>query len=248
MRRPMMLAATALLITLSACSGDDGQTHAQPAGGPASTAPAATATASAGEPSGTASAVPVATPASPATTGATSGDAGAQTGQTTTPVLTTKPSRSAQATGPATATPTGTPAAAGGAGASGGTLYYISVGDGGPLGCGDTAVGAVDLPRSQTPVRDAMTKLLANHSPRLGSSGLENPIGRSSLRYVDGRYDRATGVVSVWLEGTLKQSGTCDDPRLEAQLEMTATSAAGAKTARVFVNGKTLESYFDMSG
>ncbi|MEL4505842.1 hypothetical protein AAEX63_13215 [Luteococcus sp. H138] len=225
MRRPMMVTGTLLLALLGGCSAT---TPAEPAGTrtssdpgssiPAASAPASTVPASAARAS--------ADPEVSATAGPT-GSASNQSSATT--VAQTK----------ADGGVTGTSGAA--------HLYYISLDDGGALGCGDTAVAAIALPASNTPVRDAMTKLLANHSEELGMSGLANPIGRSHLSYVDGKYDRSTGLVTVWLEGRFSQSGTCDDPRLEAQLEMTAMSAApGASKAQVFINGKKLESYLDM--
>jgi hypothetical protein len=123
------------------------------------------------------------------------------------------------------------------------TVYYIAVDDGGvsgpAVGCGDSVVATTTAPERFTDqVGPSLRRLLADHRPMLGQSGLYNALYQSDLAYEGGSYDGHT--ITVYLSGTFTLSGTCDIPRVTAQLEHTAMTAAGAAEARVFVNGRPL--------
>lgn len=128
------------------------------------------------------------------------------------------------------------------------SVYYIDRDSKGPLGCGDTAVAAVRLNPTNTPVRDAMTQLLADKSTSLGESGLFNSLAESDLTYADGHFDAPESRVDVWLTGKLVQGGTCDIARIKAQLELTALSAAKAKHVMIWINGEPLGKALDQRG
>lgn len=122
------------------------------------------------------------------------------------------------------------------------TLFYIAEGDGGAsgpeVGCGDSAVAVTSPVVTFTdPVEGALRTLLADHSQQIGQSGLTNTLWQSQLA-VDS-IDRAGSTITAHLSGTLLMGGTCDIPRIEQQLLLTAARAAGAPVA-ITVNGKTL--------
>ena len=68
--------------------------------------------------------------------------------------------------------------------------------------------------------------------------GLYNSLDDSALKYVSAYFDGTTVVVN--LTGTIRPGGTCDVPRLEAQLTHTAVSAVGAARAEIYVDGRRL--------
>lgn len=70
------------------------------------------------------------------------------------------------------------------------------------------------------------------------ADGLYNALGGSRLKFLSGSFDGTT--VTVYLAGALKPGGTCDLPRIDAQLTQTALEAVGAVRADIYINGKTL--------
>lgn len=228
MSRLPRLLAPVLLLPLVAC-----------APGPAATATVAPATSTSStqtpaapqpEPSTSSSAAdatltPTTAPSSPA--------APASNAPTTTPP-TARPSSSAPAT---TAPAGGAPVVQTGY-AKKPTVYLVESGTG-TLGCGDKLVAARPLPTSTTPVRDAMTTLLSLKRES-GVEGYVNGLAGSRLTFVRGAADHARHTVDVWLTGELRPSGTCDLPRIKAQLEMTAASAAQEPGVRIWINDKPL--------
>ncbi len=122
------------------------------------------------------------------------------------------------------------------------TLFYLAEGDGGAsgptVGCGDSAIAVTSPAISYTdPVEGALRTLLANHSERIGQSGLVNSLWQSRL--VVDSIDRSKSPIIAHLSGTLTLGGVCDIPRVEQQLLLTAAQAAGGPVA-VTINGKTL--------
>jgi hypothetical protein len=123
-------------------------------------------------------------------------------------------------------------------------LYYVAVDDAGgsgeTIGCGDSLVATDTEPVStQDRVHEALERLLADKKQFLGESGLYNALYQSKLSFVRASTDADT--VTVELEGQLKSGGTCDDPRIERQLEQTAATAAGTGSSVVLVNGVRVE-------
>jgi len=124
------------------------------------------------------------------------------------------------------------------------SLFYVAVGDDGVsgtrIGCDDSLVMRTTEPVTFTDqVEASFDRLLGDHAQQLGESGLRNALYQSDLSYVDSTVSGDT--VTVDLTGKLTSSGTCDDPRIIAQLERTASVAAGVGHAIVKVDGKTVE-------
>lgn len=99
-------------------------------------------------------------------------------------------------------------------------IYLIALEDGGKsgpaIGCGDSLV-AVDVP--STDVKTALRALLENHDRLYGQSGLYNALYQSDLQV--NRIVRNNDSISANLSGQLVLGGTCDAPRVKAQLEAT---------------------------
>ncbi|MTH67160.1 hypothetical protein GJ743_02075 [Agromyces bracchium] len=124
-------------------------------------------------------------------------------------------------------------------------LFYVAYGDEGtvgePIGCGDSLVGIVTEPvTTADPLRESMERLLAGTSRDLGTTGLHSALPGGTLAYTDGGLG-ADGVVTVELTGLPSPAGSCDNPRIEAQLERTAMEAVGASEALVLVDGVPIE-------
>jgi hypothetical protein len=124
---------------------------------------------------------------------------------------------------------------------SGGTpVYFVALDDGGSsgvrFGCNDSLVAVThDTAAAQEPLQAALDFLLGGSDP---PEGLYNSLADSALKYVSAYFDGTTVVVN--LTGTIRPGGTCDIPRLEAQLTHTAVSAVGAARAEIYVDGRRL--------
>ena len=124
---------------------------------------------------------------------------------------------------------------------SGGTpVYFVALDDGGSsgvrFGCNDSLVAVVhDTAAAEEPLQAALDFLLGGSDP---PEGLYNSLDDSVLKYVSAYFDGTTVVVN--LTGTIRPGGTCDVPRLEAQLTHTAVSAVGAARAEIYVDGRRL--------
>lgn len=124
------------------------------------------------------------------------------------------------------------------------TIYYVAIDDNGVsgprIGCGDSLVATTTAPvRFTDQVGPSVGTLLANKSRDVGLSGLVNVLYQSNLSYVGGELDGST--ITIYLTGQFMLGGVCDIPRAKAQLEYTAMTAAGATSARVFVNGRPID-------
>jgi hypothetical protein len=140
------------------------------------------------------------------------------------------------------AVPAGNPPAPGGQ--QSGTAYFVLLDDGGSggvrFGCNDSLVSVpLAAPLASEPLQSALQALLPGSSGG-GSApdGLYNALASSSLSFVSGYFDGSTVVVN--LSGSVSPAGTCDIPRIEAQLTQTAVTAVGATRAEIYVNGRRL--------
>lgn len=123
------------------------------------------------------------------------------------------------------------------------TLYYVAIEDNGiagpMIGCGDSLVSRTTAPVTTTDVIESSLKqLLAGSHQYIGQSGLYNALYQSDLTFVDSSITDDTATVD--LTGSLKLSGECDNPRVAAQLEETAKTAADVSKAVINLNGKPL--------
>ena len=114
-------------------------------------------------------------------------------------------------------------------------------GQSGPeIGCGDSVV-AVEVAVSPTnaPLKAALGQLLSIEDQYYGQSGLYNALYQSDLTVDDVQI--ANRVATVRLSGSLLVGGTCDVPRVKAQLERTLLQFSTVDTASIFVNGTPLD-------
>src|SRR5680860_1216894 len=114
------------------------------------------------------------------------------------------------------------------------TLYYISIGDNGAsgekIGCGDSAVAVkTEDVKTDNVVSSTFSRLLANHNQFYGESGLYNVLYSSNLTFLSSY--KVDDTITVNLSGNLSLAGECDNPRVQAELEMAAKTAAGATIA-----------------
>ncbi len=120
-------------------------------------------------------------------------------------------------------------------------IYLIALEDGGKsgpaVGCGDSLV-AVDVPA--TDVKTALRDLLKSHDRLYGQSGLYNALYQSDLQVT--RITRDNDTISAELNGKLVFGGTCDAPRVKAQLEATLRQSTETKIpVTIRVNRDLLE-------
>ncbi|MFF1383673.1 GerMN domain-containing protein [Arthrobacter sp. NPDC058288] len=126
-------------------------------------------------------------------------------------------------------------------GLSAGTpVYFVALDDGGStgvrFGCNDSLVAVLhSTAATEEPLRTALGVLLGGGNT---PDGLYNSLHNSALDYVSAYFDGTTVVVN--LTGTIRPGGTCDLPRVEAQLTHTAVSAVGAARAEIYVDGQRL--------
>ncbi|MDT0170419.1 hypothetical protein [Pseudarthrobacter sp. BRE9] len=118
--------------------------------------------------------------------------------------------------------------------------YFVMVDDGGRhgvrFGCNDSLVGSAPVGGAGDARLKAAISALLDGEQQPG--GLYNALGGSRLTFLSGSFDGTT--VTVYLAGTLKPGGTCDLPRVEAQLTQTALAAVGAIRADIYINGQLL--------
>jgi len=123
-------------------------------------------------------------------------------------------------------------------------FYLIGVGDNGKsgklVGCGDSAIAVTSkIPPTRGVLRAALEQLLSIKDQYYGQSGLYNALYLSNLKVENVRIDG--GYARIWLSGSLKSGGECDDPRIKAQLYETALQFPTIKKVTVFVNGRDLD-------
>jgi hypothetical protein len=114
-------------------------------------------------------------------------------------------------------------------------------GQSGPLvGCGDSAIPInVTVPPTQGVLRAALEKLLSAKQQFYGESGYYNALYQSDLEMASVRIEQGKAIIH--LTGTIMLGGTCDAPRVEAQIEQTALQFSTVSEVAVFVNDVPLE-------
>lgn len=152
--------------------------------------------------------------------------------------VTVSPTLPPPTTGPTTLAPTST-------GINLVKIYLVAEQDNGvsgdPIGCGDSIIAVKrQIAPTQAPLRAALEELLSLADKYLGESGLYNALYQSKLS-VKGVSIDADGKARIDLEGTLLSGGTCDDPRIIAQLTYTAKQFSTVKDAAIYINGTLIE-------
>jgi hypothetical protein len=122
-------------------------------------------------------------------------------------------------------------------------IFLIAMNDNGKsglvVGCGDSVVPAqVEITPTAGVLKAALVALLSVKDQNYGQSGLYNALYQSALQVESVSID--SGKASVYLTGTLKMGGECDNPRVQAQLERTVLQFPAVKEAATFINGKPL--------
>jgi hypothetical protein len=114
-------------------------------------------------------------------------------------------------------------------------------GQSGPLvGCGDSAVPInVAIPPTQGVLRAALEKLFSAKQEFYGESGYYNALYQSDLEVASVRIEQGNAIIH--LTGTIMLGGTCDAPRVQAQIEQTALQFSTVSDVTVFVNDVPLE-------
>jgi Sporulation and spore germination len=119
-------------------------------------------------------------------------------------------------------------------------IYLVAIGDNGKsgtrIGCGDSLVAVTrSVAPTSAPLAAAMRILLNDHHRYYGQSGLYNALYQSRLRLQ--RAAVVKGKATIYLVGTMRLGGVCDDPRVGAQLRKTARQFRTVRSVAIFVNG-----------
>jgi hypothetical protein len=113
-------------------------------------------------------------------------------------------------------------------------------GSGAAVGCGDSAIPVtVSVPPTQGVLRAALEKLLSAKQQYYGESGLYNALYQSDLQVAAVSIQQGKAIIH--LMGTLMLGGTCDAPRVQAQIEQTALQFSTVNDVKVFINDAPLE-------
>jgi hypothetical protein len=114
-------------------------------------------------------------------------------------------------------------------------------GQSGPLvGCGDSAIPInVTIPLTQGVLRATLEKLFSAKQQFYGESGYYNALYQSDLDVASVTIEQGNAIIH--LTGTIMLGGTCDAPRVQAQIEQTALQFSTVSDVTVFVNDVPLE-------
>ncbi len=108
------------------------------------------------------------------------------------------------------------------------------------VGCGDSAIPInVTIPRTQGVLRATLEKLFSAKQQFYGESGYYNALYQSDLDVAGVTIEQGKAIIH--LAGTIVLGGTCDAPRVQAQIEQTALQFSTVSDVEVFVNDIPLE-------
>jgi enamine deaminase RidA (YjgF/YER057c/UK114 family) len=96
-----------------------------------------------------------------------------------------------------------------------------------------------NIPPTVAPLTAAFERLLDVDEEYYGQSGLYNALHRSDLTIDSAVVENGQAV--VYLSGELRIGGTCESPRLEAQIRQTADQFSTVGESVVYINGERLE-------
>ncbi len=130
-------------------------------------------------------------------------------------------------------------------------IYLIALEDGGQsgeeIGCGDSAVPVtINIEPTVAPLTAAFENMFAIDEQYYGQSGLYNALHQSELSVQGIDIDQGHAIIA--LTGELQLGGTCDTPRVEAQLIQTALQYSTINTVSVTLNGEPLENLLSAAG
>lgn len=129
-------------------------------------------------------------------------------------------------------------------------LYFINTlvpDSSGSVGCGDEAIGIEQaIEPTVSPLEPALKALLSIRESIIGETGLYNSLGRQNWKLVDASIGIDEVVIN--LSGKYIGLGTCEDPRIKAQLEQTALQFTTAKKVSIFLDGVSLDKTMSLKG
>jgi hypothetical protein len=130
-------------------------------------------------------------------------------------------------------------------------IYMIALNDAGqsgqPVGCGDSAVPVLrTFQPTVAPLTAALQLLLAQRTQYYGESGLYNALYQSNLTVEGVNILNREAIIN--LVGQLTIGGTCDAPRLQAQIELTARQFSTIDRVTIKVNGVPLSQLLSLQG
>ncbi|MHC1782164.1 MAG: GerMN domain-containing protein [Anaerolineaceae bacterium] len=123
-------------------------------------------------------------------------------------------------------------------------VYLVALEDDGAsgekIGCGDSLVPiSLMIEPTNGALRASLVHLLAFQDPSHGESGLYNALYQSDLKVESIQVEN--GAAKVYLTGSLKSGGVCDDPRIIGQLQATALQFSTVQEVHFFVNTRPIE-------
>lgn len=123
-------------------------------------------------------------------------------------------------------------------------IYLVALEDAGQsgqeIGCGDSIIPVnLEIEPTAAPLTAALEQLLAIDERLYGQSGLYNALYQSDLSIEEVAVRDGTATIS--LIGDLALGGTCDNPRVEAQLKQTALQFSTVDEVDVFISGQPLD-------
>jgi LysM repeat protein len=119
-------------------------------------------------------------------------------------------------------------------------IHMIGLGNNGPLGCGDTVVPVLqEVPATNAILRATLQRLLSINTQFFRQTGLYNALYLSQLSISD--VSIVNRVATIRLSGRIVMSGTCDGPRIQAQLEEAALQFLTVDQVQIFINGNRLQ-------
>lgn len=122
-------------------------------------------------------------------------------------------------------------------------IYYIQLDNGGPVGCGDTAI-KINTGQWRTgdvaqDVQTALQRLFASRYQEYGN--LYNALYASNISVDSVRFKAFEGIVSIRLSGSYgRTADRCDNSRSRAQIWSTIRQFSGVKTIDILLNGNLL--------
>lgn len=130
-------------------------------------------------------------------------------------------------------------------------LFFIALGDNGKsgelVGCGDSIVEVKNQTQfTPTILAFSVEKLLSLKDQYYGQSGLYNALAGSNLTLESASIEKQ--IATVKLKGELSVSGTCEAPRILAELQKTVLQFPSVKEANILINGQKIEQLLSQKG
>lgn len=118
-------------------------------------------------------------------------------------------------------------------------IYFIALGTGGPVGCGDSVIWTgFGQSRTNDIARDvemALNKLFSYKDEYVG--GMYNPASHSNLKVDQVKFTSSNGLITVRLRGKYNRpDDPCENSRVKAQIWSTIRQHRGVKATNIYLN------------